>query len=322
MESEQKNEGDVHQIAVKSLAELKRLIVPGRELIAASHMYHPEFIGLVRKVSKTQTTGFYSVIKDQPNHPFSQYNCGKGIYTTFEKAGDYIFDGTTVKVINTRDKNRGILFEFEILSNIEVQNEIKNADSRYKTINCSGFADKIIYDGTRHTENGHWRCFYSELGVSVDDRLKSELLKELQERDEVQECILCEDCVEINFHLEYCPYCKEGGVKGAMSLLSLIGCNLEDVHLVDADEEHELATIVELNDNTLTDEGKREWADVLDSKVNRIYEGEYGVQIELTGAEPERIGAFSQMLAGYCLADDYDRCVNDEDNKQEISMNL
>jgi len=322
MESEQKNDGKVRPIAVKNLAEFKRLIVPGREFITTDHSYHPEYIGLVRKVSKTQTTGFYSVIKDQPNHPFSGYNNGKGIYTSFEKAGDYIFDGTTVKVINTRDKNRGILFEFEILSNIEVQNEIKNADSRYKTINCSGFADKIIYDGTRHTENGHWRCFYSELGVNVDDRLKEKLFKELQERDEVQECILCEDCVEINFHLEYCPYCKEGGVKGAMSLLSLIGCNLEDVHLVDADEEHELATVVELNDNTLTDEGKREWADVLNSKVTRIYEGAYGVQIELMGAEPERIGAFSQMLAGYCSSDDYDRWVNDEDNKQEISMNL
>ncbi len=33
-------------------------------------------------------------------------------------------------------------------------------------------------------------------------------------------------------------------------------CGLEDVHIVDADEEHDLATIVELNQKMLTEQGK------------------------------------------------------------------
>ena len=52
-----------------------------------------------------------------------------------------------------------------------------------------------------------------------------------------------------------------------------MGCNLQDVHIIDADEEHEVATIVELNQDTLTEEGKKEWADVLSAKVVRVYEG-------------------------------------------------
>lgn len=55
-------------------------------------------VGLTRVVTTVQTTGFYSKVKDQPEHPFSTCNHGKGFYTDFGKAGNYIFDGTTVKV--------------------------------------------------------------------------------------------------------------------------------------------------------------------------------------------------------------------------------
>ena len=94
-----------------------------------------------------------------------------------------------------------------------------------------------------------------------------------------------------------------------MTVFSLMGCNLEDVHLVDNDEEHDLATIVELNQNTLTEQGKKDWADVLSAKVERIYEGDYGVQIAVSGCDPQRLEDFSKMLAGYCTVDDFNRWV-------------
>lgn len=45
---------------------------------------------------------------------------------------------------------------------------------------------------------------------------------------------------------------------------------------------------------------KLDWADVLGAKVNRIYAGYYGTQIEVTGCDPARLEAFSKMLAGEC----------------------
>ena len=100
-------------IAFKSLAELKRFIRPGVEFKTVSHANHADMVGLTRVVTTVQTVGFYSKIKDQPEHPFSTCNHGKGFYTDFGKAGNYIFDGTTVKVKDTRKQDRGVIYELE-----------------------------------------------------------------------------------------------------------------------------------------------------------------------------------------------------------------
>lgn len=113
----------------------------------------------------------------------------------------------------------------------------------------------------------------------------------------------------MTYHMEYCQNCQQGGIKGAMSLFALMGCNLYDVHLCDSDEDHELVTVVELNQDTLTEDGKHEWSDVLNAKVTSIYEGAHGVQIGLTGCPAERLRDFSFMLAGHCSEKDYDRWV-------------
>ena len=100
-------------VAFKSLAELKRFIRPGVEFKTVSHANHADIVGLTRVVTTVQTVGFYSKIKDQPEHPFSTCNHGKGFYTDFGKAGNYIFDGTTVKVKDTRKQDRGVIYELE-----------------------------------------------------------------------------------------------------------------------------------------------------------------------------------------------------------------
>ena len=100
-------------VAFKSLAELKRFIRPGVEFKTVSHANHADMVGLTRVVTTVQTVGFYSKIKDQPEHPFSTCNHGKGFYTDFGKAGNYIFDGTTVKVKDTRKQDRGVIYELE-----------------------------------------------------------------------------------------------------------------------------------------------------------------------------------------------------------------
>ena len=100
-------------VAIKNLAELKRFIQPGVEFKTLSQKNHPDLVGLTRVVTTVQTVCFYSKIKDQPNSRFSTDNGGKGFRTDFAKADAYIFDGTTVKVKDTRNKDRGVIYEFE-----------------------------------------------------------------------------------------------------------------------------------------------------------------------------------------------------------------
>ena len=71
-------------LRIKNLAELKRCIRPGTELVATSHSKHPALVGLVRVVTEVQTNAYYSVVKDQPSHQYSTCNYGKGFRSDFE----------------------------------------------------------------------------------------------------------------------------------------------------------------------------------------------------------------------------------------------
>ena len=108
-----------------------------------------------------------------------------------------------------------------------------------------------------------------------------------------------------------------------MTLGNLIMCRLEGVHLCHCDEEIELATIEELDANTLTEKGKQDWSDVLNATVEKIYEGGYGIQIGLSDVDPERLSDFSFMLAGNCSAKKYDEWVADQSEQpQDQDMNM
>ena len=101
-------------IAIGSLAALKRAIKPGAELMATYHSKHPEIVGLVRVVTEVQTNGFYSKIKDQPDHKYSAFNYGRGFRSDFEKASNYQFEGSTVRVLDARKGDGSVLCEFEV----------------------------------------------------------------------------------------------------------------------------------------------------------------------------------------------------------------
>ena len=187
-------------------------------------------------------------------------------------------------------------------------------------------ADELIKEGTAHTENGSWVVGFDEISQHFDttvtptNGIGQMLIDELQSRDEISAVIATEDCIEMTTYLENAPI--DVDEDHLMTLFSLMGCNLEDVHIVDDDVEHDLATIVELNQDTLTEEGKREWADVLGAKVKRIFEGYYGTQITVTGCDPERLEAFSKMLAGECTLSESNRWLNPaiDDEAFELKM--
>ena len=156
---------------------------------------------------------------------------------------------------------------------------------------------------------------YANIIVTAENGIGDLLLQELQERSEVTNIIMIEDCIEVNYYLDNVQDCVGSGER-VMTLMGLIGCNLEDVHLCHADEDHDLATVVELNPNTLTEQGKQDWADVLAAKVERIYTGSYGLQIGLSGCDADRLRDFSFMLAGQCSCKDYDKWVRQDENIQ------
>ena len=177
-------------------------------------------------------------------------------------------------------------------------------------------AELMIKGRFCETENGSWVIGFDDikehfdLTVSPTNGIGEMLLGELEAQEEVGAVIATEDCFEISEYLQNAPEDASASEK-LLTVFSLMGCNLEDVHLLDADEEHEVATIVELNRNTLTDECKQDWADVLAAKVERIYDGAYGTQIEVSGCPAHRLRDFSFALAGYCSEEQWSRWFNE-----------
>ena len=184
-------------------------------------------------------------------------------------------------------------------------------------------ADKIIREGCTQTESGAWVISFDKISeylnadVTPRNALGEMLINELCMRDDVLDIRATDDCIEMKY---YTDQINDQEDKNYMSLYSLMRSNLEDIHIVDIDEEHDLATIVELNQDTLTEDGKRDWADVLGAKVERIFEGYYGLQIAVSGCAPERLEAFSKMLAGECSIEESEQWINPSESGEGFEM--
>lgn len=177
--------------------------------------------------------------------------------------------------------------------------------------------DKIITDRRNANPDELARISFSELSemygidVTPNQGLFSYLLPVLRSRKEIrdvyveQEGILC----------AFVPFGQEEGFAyrpNGIRLMELLDCALEEFHLLPEGIDEMPLTIIELNDITLTENGKTEWSDVLNARVKRIYQGYYGLQIDLTGVKASRIYDFSAMLAGYCSIEDYYKWVRDD----------
>ena len=84
-------------------------------------------------------------------------------------------------------------------------------------------ADYAVREGTEHTTDGRWSVSYDELYYHFGE-------EELRQREEITELIMTEDAIEMTYHLEHCPNCQQGGIAGALNLVSLMGCNIYDEH--------------------------------------------------------------------------------------------
>ena len=155
------------------------------------------------------------------------------------------------------------------------------------------------------------------------------------------------DCLELRFYPELCPNCqketenrqdlagaapqardpgemmqqKDEGQTMEVCLKDLLCARWENLHLVHDEIDYGLPhTIVELDGTTLTTAGKEAWADVLDAKVARVFQGYSGLQMELSGVKADRLEAFSAMLAGCCSVEDYENWVNEPEEGQAVPV--
>lgn len=191
--------------------------------------------------------------------------------------------------------------------------------------------DYIVSTGTQNTTEGNWIIGFDELekqaGINLEfnDGICNVLVDMFHEREPVADVALNENAIDVCYHLNFCP--QYGGhpeetepeqlpeePSTVSKLKDLLHLHWEDIHLLHKDVEVQPATIVELDEHTLTDAGKEAWADVLDAEVVKVYNGYYGLQMELDKVKPSRLEAFSSMLAGYCPVSDYEKWVTQEDD--------
>lgn len=166
-------------------------------------------------------------------------------------------------------------------------------------------ADYCVTEGTLNTSDGAWAVsfdelyeYHDEVEISDGNGIDELVLKELQMRDEVSEAIQTEDGYEITYHLEHCPQCHAGGIEAGFSLLSLLGCTLQDVHFIEKDGSDIVASISELNANMITEQGREEWADVLSTKVGTIFNHQGMIMVEMEDCDKLRLQSFAYAAKG------------------------
>ena len=166
-------------------------------------------------------------------------------------------------------------------------------------------ADYCVTEGTLNTSDGAWAVSFDELyehhdevEISDGNGIDELVLKELQMRDEVTEAIQTEDGYEITYHLEHCPQCNAGGIEAGFSLLSLLGCTLQDVHFIEKDGSDIVASISELNANMITEQGREKWADVLSTKIGKIFNHQGMIMVEIEDCDKLRLQSFAYAAKG------------------------
>lgn len=197
--------------------------------------------------------------------------------------------------------------------------------------------EEIVEEGTNMTTTGNWMTDRSKVetllggGQSENPRLWKLMQDMLRERQEVSLVDCVEEGFDIYYYLDFSPNyipeegeaaVQEAGADVKSPLLKDILCaRWENIHLVHTEVDNIPHTITELDSGTLTEAGKKVWADVLNAKVERVYQGLYGLQMELSGVKPGRLEAFSGRLGGYCSEQEYETWVN-EPEREPVSPQL
>ena len=190
--------------------------------------------------------------------------------------------------------------------------------------------EEIIEEGTNMTTTGNWTADRSQVetllgeGQSENPYLWNLLKDMLSERTEISLVDRVDEGFDIYYYLDFCPnyipeeeaaFQESGADVESPRLKDILCARWENIHLVHTEVDNVPHTIAELESRTLTEAGKKVWADVLNAKVERVYQGFYGLQMELSGVKPSRLDAFAGMLGGYCSVQEYETWVNEPDGE-------
>ena len=104
--------------------------------------------------------------------------------------------------------------------------------------------------------------------------------------------------VPITHHPEQSTPSSASDNEAEFSLLSLLGCTLQDVHFIEKDGSDIVASITELNASMITEQGREEWADVLSTKVGKIFNHQGHIMIELEDCDKLRLQSFAYASHG------------------------
>lgn len=115
---------------IRNLADYKRKIKPGTEIVATYHANHPGIVGLVREVTEVQTVCYYSVIKGQPDHKYSGCNLGRGFRSDFGKASEYVFGENSIKVLDKRSNDGSVLCEIQVFEPMMQMDEAEHTSEK------------------------------------------------------------------------------------------------------------------------------------------------------------------------------------------------
>lgn len=88
---------------IKNLSQLKKAIAAKTPFTITRHFIRPECDGQKRVPNAIQTNGFYSIVKDDPDHPISKSNGGKGFWLAYGKATDWTFQDGACTLFDHRN---------------------------------------------------------------------------------------------------------------------------------------------------------------------------------------------------------------------------
>ncbi|HBI6603068.1 TPA: hypothetical protein K8G92_002531 [Listeria monocytogenes] len=274
------------------------------------------------------------------NHPLRDYDFLAENIELMRSDGNGTFH---CLLVTGAGRNDGMLVKAEGYSYCRYASYVPNISAMNSQVlqelneKLSEAVDFIIADGTQNTSEGSGVMYFDELekqtglNVEFNDIVQNTLADMLSERKEVAECYLNENSFDIVYYLDFCPNCNiqeeeslhqaEPPTEHISKLKNLLHTQWEDIHLVHKDVEINPCTIVELQDDTLTEAGKEAWSDVLNADVIRVYMGVYGLQMEISNIKPSRLEDFSVMLAGNCSVQDYEKWVTaDKECCQTLEM--
>ena len=176
----------------------------------------------------------------------------------------------------------------------------------YLEYEIARIADYCVTEGAGNTTDGVWAISFDEIydhygmEITKTNGLSDMLVEQLKAMDEIEEVEITEDEINLHLHLEYCHQSNSSfeNIDAEFSLLSLLGCTLEDVHFVEKDGSDIVASITELNSNMITEQGRTEWADVLSTKVGKIFNHQGMLMIELEDCDKLRLQSFAYAAKG------------------------